>query len=477
MCTWKMKEEASDQIEGHGLPTEANTAHGIFELLRRNGIPAVLLESGSSGWTFIGIVNPSVVVPEGEASFEFMREFLRKKLREKSDDSQKSLKFDDLPFWSVPQKAPDIPPFTRGFVGFMSYDLGAEWLGVKQRVERNVACPKTCFVYVDRVFAFRANRKFYAVQSGRERARKTPAFKSNLTQKEYFKKINKIKNYLYSGETYQVNFSQRFTMPFKGDAFELYKKITKINPSPFQFFMEGRTVNANAKDFAVISNSPERLFRIYRDAKTNSRILETRPIKGTSPAGRTPQEEKKAVTRLLASEKERAELAMIIDLERNDIGKLCIPGTVEVSENRTIEKYSHVIHTVANIRGVLPEQYDWLDALKALHPGGSVTGCPKKRTVEIIDRLEDYSRGVYCGTAGYIDVSGNCDFNIMIRTLWFEKDGKAGKLIFHSGGGIVVDSDPEKEYAETFHKAEALMSAIYEVGSNFGIQTQRLHLH
>jgi len=151
---------------------------------------------------------------------------------------------------------------------------------------------------------------------------------------------------------------------------------------------------------------------------------------------------------------------MIVDLERNDIGKICVPGTVEVAEKRTVEKYSHVIHTVANVRGTLEKDRDWFDAFYALFPGGSVTGCPKKRTIEIISELEKEPRGLYCGSAGYIDLSGECDFNIMIRTLWLEKNKKGNMLKFRSGGGIVVDSDPEKEYSETMNKIQALTSAI-----------------
>ena len=268
-----------------------------------------------------------------------------------------------------------------------------------------------------------------------------------ISKAKYLKKLSQIKKYLFKGETYQVNFSQSFKVPFLGDAFELYKKISSINPSPFQFFLE-------TSYFSVISNSPERLFSIKNG------IIETRPIKGTVPRGRDAREDAANIRKLLKSGKEAAELAMIVDLERNDIGKICVPGTVKVTEKRTVEKYSHVIHTVANVRGKLEPNKDWLDAVYALFPGGSVTGCPKKRTIEIIRELEEEPRGLYCGSAGYIDLSGECDFNIMIRTLWLEKNKKGNMLKFRSGGGIVVDSNPEKEYAETMNKAQALTSAI-----------------
>ncbi len=386
----------------------------------------VLLEGGD--WSFVCIVNKKVRVPKGEEGLLFMRKFLKENYKAK--------------------KAGDAP-FTGGFVGFLSYDLGVKWQGVKQRVKKDKMCPSAHFVYTDNVIAIPSG----TLAGSREGYAKIPTPSSNITYKEYAQKLRAIKKYLFSGDTYQVNFSQRFTAPFSGNAFDLYRKITKINPSPFQFFME-------TPKFAVVSNSPERLFRIGPNG-----IIETCPIKGTVPRGKTAAEDRANIKRLMKSEKEHAELSMIVDLERNDLGKICVPGSVKVTDHRAVEKYSHVIHTVSKIRGKLERKCDWLDALHALFPGGSITGCPKKRTVEIIDELEDYERGVYCGSAGYVDLSGECDFNIMIRTLFLDKvknrpGAESQRLIFNSGGGIVVDSDPKKEYEETLHKAKALTSAI-----------------
>lgn len=381
----------------------------MFTLMMKS--PEVV--SSGDGWNFFCVVNKKVKVPEGEKGLLFMREFLRKHKRRKKRGE---------------------PPFTGGFVGFLDYESKAH------------------FFYTDKVTAVK-NHRFEAAATAANDKKNTEydaQLQPSLTQKQYIRKIQRIKDYLYSGDTYQVNFSQKFTVPYRGEAFDLYKKLTAINPSPFQFFME-------TPGWAVISNSPERLLRI------RGRVIETRPIKGTVPRGRNAKEDTKNIKKLLASEKEAAELAMIVDLERNDLGKICVPGTVKVTEHRTVEKYSHVIHTVANVRGVLEDGRDWLDAIYALFPGGSITGCPKKRTMEIINRLEGEPRGVYCGSAGYIDLSGDCDFNIMIRTLWLDKKKKPHELVFRSGGGIVVDSDPEKEYEETIHKAAALVSAIRHV--------------
>jgi len=440
------------------------SVHHVFESLRKAGEEVVLFEGGFGAevWSFVGVVNKKVKVPRGEEAFEFMRKFIKKN---KSQNKKSS--------WEKLDK--NASPFKSGFVGFASYDLGAKWQGIKQKVKKDIDCPDAHFVYVDRVFAFSAAKTLSpsACGSPARSTRAIPSPTSNLTYKQYFSKLRTIKKYLFSGDTYQVNFSQRFSAPFKGDAFELYKKITNINPSPFQFFME-------TPQFAVISNSPERLFKISQNGE-----IETRPIKGTVPRGKNAAQDRANIKRLLASDKERAELSMIVDLERNDLGKICVPGSVKVTAHRTVEKYSHVIHTSSTVRGKLEKGKDWLDALRALFPGGSITGCPKKRTMEIIDELEDFKRGVYCGSAGYIDLSGRCDFNIMIRTLFLEKGskpkhrqnckisrhfdnfskflpGEESNLFFHSGGGIVVDSDPKKEYEETTHKANALQRAISE---------------
>lgn len=452
--------------------------HALFERLRNEGHEVVLLESGDGGegargWSFVCVVNKKVRVPEGEEGLIFMREFIannrtqtsvEKSLASSEGPHLKKGKFTALfppggEFLPV-KSTKNVVPFTAGFVGFVSYDLGEEWTGVARTSHgtrsRAGEIPLAYFVYTDEVYAFRTQsrsaglNKKDTVTKVLERLATTdmPNPHATLSRDTYFKKLSAIREHLFSGDTYQVNFSQRFAAPFSGDAFDLYKKITTINPSPFQFFME-------TPRFAVISNSPEKLFSLSAQG-----VIETQPIKGTVPRGATVQEDARAVAALLKSGKERSELAMIVDLERNDLGKICVPGTVKVVAKRTVQKYSHVIHTLATIRGKLEKKYDWYDALRALFPGGSVTGCPKKRSMEIIQALEDEPRGVYCGSAGYIDLSGACDFNIMIRTLWFEKNKKSGTLTFRSGGGIVVESDPVREYEETLHKAGAILKAL-----------------
>jgi len=274
--------------------------HELFDSLRREGHEAVLLESGGGGkekWTFVGVVNSAVKVPLGEKGLLFMREFLRKNKREKK---------------------PSDPPFVGGFVGFLSYDFGSKWYGVGEKNKKKSLCPDVYFVYVDKVFAKCGLGDFSEHFSGSRASlmrRASPVSRDerlqggcvpllrkishnphfakiseNLSKSEYLKKLARIKKYLFEGETYQVNFSQSFEVPFSGDAFELYKKISDINPSPFQFFLE-------TPRFAVISNSPERLFSIKNG------IIETRPIKGTVPRGRNAREDAANIRKLLHSKR------------------------------------------------------------------------------------------------------------------------------------------------------------------------------
>lgn len=391
---------------------------------------------------------------------------------------------------------PDIP-FVGGAMGYLSYNYGVTFESIQQRVLDDLQTPDLFFVFPRKVMVFDHEHSLrYLVCFGETRHDIEKVFdsvkeighddddlenfvqryapererrptqrsvvqiaegllrmarvsrknvRSNLTFAQYVEKIHHIQSYLQAGETYQVNFSQRFEIEFFQDPYFVYQRLTDLNPSPFQAYFQ-------FPDMQIASCSPERLLRLYRAHR--EWILETRPIKGTVPRGRSLEEDQCKAQELLASSKDEAELTMIVDLARNDVGKVC--ERVEVNEHRVLEGYSHVWHTVSNVRGVLKDGKDFIDVIRALFPGGSITGCPKKRTMEIIDELEDFRRGIYTGSAGYIGFDGSMDFNIMIRTLAF-KDGKA---YFHSGGGIVVDSDPAKEYQETLHKAAALKESV-----------------
>ncbi|MEW6007521.1 MAG: anthranilate synthase component I family protein [bacterium] len=265
---------------------------------------------------------------------------------------------------------------------------------------------------------------------------------SNLTKKKYIEMVKKAKEYIKAGDIYQANLSQRLCCRLDMDPWFVYKRLSSINPSPFSAFL-------NLGDGYIVSSSPERLIRV------SDGIIETRPIAGTRPRGKG-RIDKKLERELILSEKERAEHIMLVDLERNDIGRVCKYGTVIPDELMTIEKYSHVMHIVSNISGILRDDKDFISCIIAGFPGGTITGVPKKRCMEIIEELEPTSRGVWTGSIGYIDFCKKMDLNIIIRTIII-KDGMA---YIQAGGGIVADSDPELEYYETLHKAEALILSI-----------------
>lgn len=271
---------------------------------------------------------------------------------------------------------------------------------------------------------------------------------SNFTRENYYEAIEKAKDLIGRGDIYQVNLSQRFGCDIEGDPFRLYLRLREINPAPFAAYL-------NFDKFKIISASPERFLRIDR------RDVETRPIKGTRPRGAGDKEDLLLKDELLSSAKDRAEHIMIVDLERNDIGRICEYGSVRPTEFIIVETYSTVHHLVSTVAGKLKDGVDIVDCLKNCFPGGSITGAPKIRSMEVIEELEPTKRGIYTGSIGYVDFCGNADLSIVIRTIVI-KDERA---YFQVGGGIVADSDPEGEYQETLDKARALTEAICSLKS------------
>ena len=263
---------------------------------------------------------------------------------------------------------------------------------------------------------------------------------SNFSQVEYEAAVQRIRDYIAAGDVYQVNLSQRFEMGFSGDAYSLFCALYEMNPAPFFAYV-------NAGDHQVVSTSPER-FLMQR-----GRQVETRPIKGTRPRGKTAEADRAMQAELTASSKDDAELSMIVDLLRNDIGRACAGGSVKVTEHKRLEAYQNVYHLVSVVEGILAENKGSVDLIRASFPGGSITGCPKIRSMEIIDELESHRRHVYTGSMGYIGFHDTMDLSIAIRTATIV----GNRLIFSVGGGIVYDSDPADEFAETLHKGETLM--------------------
>jgi anthranilate synthase component 1 len=269
--------------------------------------------------------------------------------------------------------------------------------------------------------------------------------KSNTTPAEYTTMVLKAKEYIAAGDAFQIVLAQRFEAPFPLPPFALYRALRRINPAPFLFFLD-------YGGFAVAGSSPEILVRVRDDTVT------VRPIAGTRPRGATPHEDKALENELLADPKERAEHLMLLDLGRNDVGRVARLGTVTVTDQFFIERYSQVMHIVSNVEGKLDGKHDALDALAAGFPAGTVSGAPKVRAMEIIDELEKEKRGLYAGCVGYFSAAGEMDTCIVLRTALV----KDGKMYVQAGAGIVADSNPDNEQQECINKAKALFRAAEE---------------
>jgi para-aminobenzoate synthetase component 1 len=269
------------------------------------------------------------------------------------------------------------------------------------------------------------------------------ALTSNFTHDEYLQAVAKARQYIIDGDIFEVNLSQRFETKLTSHPYELYRRLRQINPAPFAAYMD-------CGDVIIAGSSPERFLRLNGDR------VETRPIKGTIRRGRTEKEDRANATRLLGSIKDRAENMMIVDLERNDLGKVCRFGTVKVTELAILETYPTVFHLTSTVVGQLRENASRIDLLKAAFPGGSITGAPKVRSMEIIEELEPTRRSIYTGSLGYLGFDGSMDLNIVIRTFLV----KENKVYFQMGGAVVYDSDPEAEYQETMDKGRALFKSL-----------------
>ena len=269
--------------------------------------------------------------------------------------------------------------------------------------------------------------------------------KSNFSKLDYLSTVQRAKAYIAAGDIYQVNLSQRLSISNDLPPPELYTRLRQFSPVPYGAYL-------HCGDFHVLGASPERFLHF----SPSSRTVETRPIKGTRPRGLTPELDRKLAAELLHSEKDLAELLMIVDLERNDLGRVCEIASIHVPERVVLESYSNIHHLVATIRGTLRRDADRIDLLKSCFPGGSITGAPKIRAMELIDELEPINRGIYTGAIGYFGFDGAMDFNIAIRTCIL----KERCAYFHVGGGIVADSEPEAEYQETLDKASSWIAAL-----------------
>lgn len=364
-------------------------------------------------------------------------------------------------------------PLVSGGIGYFSYDYGRKFEKIKTRHSKKLGLPDALITFYDNfIIEDIENKTLYLIANGKLAAQKESVkrleelvkqcnvseesftnktiakrecgdVEKNFQKQEYIQAIQDVIEYIKQGHIYVMNMTQQLEIESKKPPYEVFKELQKKNPAPFSAYMSGEYG-------AIISASPERFIKI-RDGK-----IETRPIKGTRKRGNTPQEDLLLKEELRDSEKDKSELLMIVDLERNDLNRICLPGTVKVSELFKVETYATVFHLVSNVEGTLRQDVDFVDVLRAMFPGGSITGAPKVRAMEIIDELEHDQRGIYTGIIGYISLSGDCEFNIAIRTAVYDEE----KYHIGVGGGITYESDTEFEYEETLQKGKALIEAI-----------------
>ena len=359
-------------------------------------------------------------------------------------------------------------PFAGGALGYFAYDLGRGIEKIPEISEHDIAMPDMAIgIYDWAVVTDHQQRRTWLTGYGKDertfaewndlqellQTKAEPSRQEfevlselhpNMDAEFYARAFNKIKHYIREGDCYQVNLAQRFAIDVAGDPWAAYSRLRKLNPAPYSSFFK-------IPEGAVLSTSPERFLKV------DNGLVETKPIKGTRRRSRDVYEDRALSEDLLESKKDRAENLMIVDLLRNDIGKSCRPGSVSVPKLFALESFARVHHLVSTVIGQLADKYHALDLLRGCFPGGSITGAPKLRAMEIIETLEPHRRSIYCGSMAYIGFDGNMDSNITIRTLVHHKD----KMYCWAGGGIVMDSRLDAEYQECFDKAAAIF-ALFE---------------
>jgi anthranilate synthase component 1 len=467
------------------LSADLLTPVGAFLGLAAKQKYAFLLESVEGGekigrYTFLG-AQPRMVVTARGCSLEIRRgpaverrqgsiiELLRTCLRQYR-----------------PATLPNLPPFTSGCVGYFAYDMVRQFEHLPEHAKDDVGLPDCVFTFYDRLLAFdhlrhqlhiiaaadvsaESPRKAYdralsdiaAIEAKLARGvrahnfdwstsdRKKPIKVHNATSHDKFvASVRRAKEYIAAGDVFQVVLSQRLDFKLPAEPFQIYRALRTVNPSPYMFYLK-------LGDMQVVGASPEMLVRV------SGRKLEYRPIAGTHKRGASSAEDEQLIAQLRTDEKERAEHVMLVDLGRNDLGRVSEYGSVKVRELMYVEKYSHVMHLVSALEGELRSDLDALDALAACFPAGTLSGAPKVRAMEIIEELEPVRRGVYGGSVLYADYAGNLDSCIAIRTMVLHRN----RAYLQAGAGIVADSDPESEYQECMNKASALLRACEASGA------------
>ena len=462
------------------LLMDLETPLSFFKRLERDRY-AFLLESveGSERWarySFLG-TRPYLVFKSRGKEIDIIEDGKKKSLTADSPLQVLEGLLKDV----RPVRVEGVPPFFGGALGYVAYDAVEQFHDIPNTKKDPLGMPEIFFIFVQTLVAFdnlkhtikvidnvRLNgsanlrdaynksiariRKLVSSlekkpkgmeardlsQTGRERK-----IRSNLTPQAFQSAVRKAKDYIEAGDIIQVVLCQKLETETQADPFEIYRALRFINPSPYMYYLE-------LEGLRVIGSSPETMVRL------TDKTIELRPIAGTRRRGSTPAEEKELEADLLADPKEKAEHIMLVDLGRNDVGRVAEIGSVEVNELMAVERYSHVIHLVSNVRGRLATAKSPFDLFVSAFPAGTVSGAPKIRAMQIISELEPEKRGLYAGAIGYFSFNGNLDTCIVIRTILMQ----GRKAFIHAGAGIVADSDPEKEYQETLNKARAMLKAI-----------------
>ena len=416
------------------------------------------LENSMGNYSIIG-VNPylnltvinDILYVNGDKSESSFEDYLRQYMEDNRDVNETDL------------------PIISGAIGYLSYDYGRKNESINTRHKSNEDVPECIFNFYDNfIIEDIKNKDTYIIANGilkdsyksiEEIVNKIEAYSDNIKQyddmaydidinfnfnkQEYKNAIDRMIQYIIEGDIYIANMTQQLKIYSERPPYSTFKKLRKNNPSPFGGYL-------NYDEFKIISASPERFLRM------KDLLINTRPIKGTRPRGSSLEEDNMMKRQLENSEKDKSELLMIVDLERNDLNKVCEKGSVVVDELFTVEEYATVFHLVSDIKGTLKKNFNVVDLIQSAFPGGSITGAPKIRAMEIIDELENGKRGIYTGSFGYISLDGDCDLNIIIRTALY----KDNNYYLGVGGGITCESDLEFEYDETLQKAKALIEAI-----------------
>lgn len=459
------------------LPADLETPVSVFLKLYRDDEPAFLLESVEGGervgrYSFIGVHPTKIISPSADAD----------------QDALAAIKA-ELAHYN-PVALPGLPRFVGGAVGFLGYDVVQQFERLPKNAPDVTNLPDVRFMIFDSLVIFDHVKTQIIVLSNAhntgdpdnaydiatekierivERLRQplsnipkaeqvlNEPLQSNFSQPDFESAVMKAKEYIAAGDAFQIVLSQRLSKRTSAPPFAIYRALRMLNPAPYMFFFNFPKA-VNGENFNIVGASPELMVR-FEDG-----VASVRPIAGTRPRGETPEADAEYEANLLTDPKERAEHVMLVDLGRNDLGRVCEFGSVHVPELMVIERYSHVMHIVSHVEGQLKPNYDAYDLIRATFPAGTVSGAPKIRAMEIIDELEPDRRGPYAGAVGYFSFNGSMDTCITIRTLTMVGD----QIYLQAGAGIVADSDPTAEYEETRHKAAALARAIElaEIGFN-----------